>query len=180
GVADDQRVFLPVRHEIVGHLEDFVGVTHASDDGDLVAHHVDQVDGHRLLVDADDCDGGALLRRRQRGVDDGGHTGGVEIDVGARLSGEHALARAVQFDQARHDVLLGGVDGGVGADLQRLFQPAGEQIHDDDMAHTKGFEGQRGAQAYRPRAEYDDLVGRFGTAAIDAVARDGHRLVERG
>ena len=122
-MADDQRVFLPVRDEIGSHLEDLVGVPHAADDGDLVAHHVDELDGDRFLVHADDSEGGALLGGGQRGVDDRGHTGGVQVNVGAGLSGEHRFALTVQFDEALHDILFGGVDDGVGADLQRLVQP---------------------------------------------------------
>jgi hypothetical protein len=60
-VADDQGVSLPVRDEILGNLKDLVRVPHRSDDGDFVAHHVDELDRSRLFVDADDCQRGSLL-----------------------------------------------------------------------------------------------------------------------
>src|SRR5271166_2438900 len=183
GVADDQRVFLPVRGEIVGHLEDLIGVSHTPDDVDFVAHHVDELDGYRLFMDAHDSQGGSLFGGGQRGVYDGGRTRGVEVNVGASLAaqpGNPSLALAVQFDEATDDVLVGGVDDGVGADLQCLVQTGGNQVRDHDMAHTKGFEGQRCAQSDRAGAEDDDLVRRFGFATVGAVAGDGHRLVERG
>jgi hypothetical protein len=46
----------------------------------------------------------------------------------------------MQFDEPRHHVLVGGVDDGVGTDLQRLRQAARDQVRDDDVADAKGFE----------------------------------------
>src|SRR6266545_2659060 len=81
-----------------------------------------------------------------------GGAGGVEVDVGASGGlAEGVCGRAVQFGEAGGDVL----------DPPQL-QP------------------DRGAQADRPGAEDDDLVGGFGLGAVDAVAGDGHRLVEGG
>ena len=131
-------------------------------------------------MEADDCQCGAHLGSRQSGVHHGGHTGGVEVDVGAGLAGKPALALAVQRDEARYDVFVGGIDDGVGADLQSLVQTGADQVNDHQMLHAKGFESQRRAQSDRPGAEYDDFVRRFGFAAVDAMARDGHRFVQRG
>jgi hypothetical protein len=52
-VADDHCVLFPVGGQVFGDFEDFVGVAHRSDDGDLVAHQVEEVDRHGLLVHRD-------------------------------------------------------------------------------------------------------------------------------
>src|SRR6478735_2633038 len=94
-VADDHRVLLPVGDQIFGDVEDLVRVAHRPDDGDLVAHQVEEVHRHGLLVHRDDTELGAGLRGRQRGLDDGGCARGVEVDVGACFSAEHRRAFSV-------------------------------------------------------------------------------------
>ena len=73
------------------------------------AHHVHELNQYRFFVHANDSERGALLGGGQRGVHDGGHTRGVEVDVGAGLAGEHPVPHAVQFDQALDDILVGRV-----------------------------------------------------------------------
>ena len=115
-------------------------------------------------------EGGALLGGSQRGVDDCRHARGIQVDVGAGFSGEPRFTGTVQFDQALHDILVGGVDDGVGADLQRLVQAGRDDIDDHDVAYAKGLEGQRRAEPNRTSAEDGDLVRRFGFALVGAVA----------
>jgi len=121
-----------------------------------------------------------LLGCRERGVDHGGRSGGVEVDVGACLPGVQRVSLAMQRDEAADDVFVGGVDHCVGTDLEGLVQACWNQIGHRHVSHAERFEGQHRANADGPRAEHHDLVGRFGLAAIDAVTGDRHRFVEGG
>ncbi|MGY4649486.1 hypothetical protein ACVWWN_003282 [Mycobacterium sp. URHB0021] len=109
-MADDHPVFLPLHDQIFGDFEDLVAVAHRSDDGDLIAHDVDEMDWHGFVVHGDHPKPDAWHGCCQRSVDHRGRTRGVEIDVGARLAGKHRVARAASFEQTLHDVLVGGVD----------------------------------------------------------------------
>jgi len=77
-VADDHRILLPVVGQVFGDFEDLVGVAHRSDDGDLVAHQVEEIHRHGLLVHRDDPEPCTRLGGRQRRLDDRGRSGGVE------------------------------------------------------------------------------------------------------
>jgi hypothetical protein len=45
--------FLQLVTRFLGHLEDLVRIAHRPDDGNLAAHDVDEVNGHRLLMNTD-------------------------------------------------------------------------------------------------------------------------------
>ena len=172
--------FFPVGDEVFGDFEDLVGVAHRSDDGDLVAHQIDEFDRHGILVHRDDTKPGTPFGGGQRGIDHCGRACGVEIDISACPAWKQGFALAVQFDEPLRDVLVGGVDHRVGANRQGLLQPRRNQIGDDDVFDTNGFERDGGAKPDGPGAEHQDLVGGFGLALVHAVPRHGHRLVERG
>jgi hypothetical protein len=166
--------------KVFGDFEDFFRIAHRSDDGDLVAHEVEEIDGHRLFVHGDDAEPRAGLGEGQCGFDDHRCSGGVEIDVGIHLSAEHRCAFAMKLEKSRGDVFLGRVDHRIGAHLQGLLEPRRDQVGDHDMADAKGFERDGGAQPDRARTEDQHLVGRFGLAPVDAVPGHGHRFVEGG
>jgi len=110
-----------------------------------------------------------------------GGAGGVEVDVGASGGlAEGVCGRAVQFGEAGGDVFGRGVDDGVGADSEGGLQALGDDVGHGHVLDPPQLQPDRGAQADRPGAEDDDLVGGFGLGAVDAVAGDGHRLVEGG
>ena len=71
----------------------------------------------------------ALQRALERGLD----AGGVEGVLGALAAGELA--------DARDEVLLGRVDDGVGADLQRLALAGVGDLGDDDLARARAPSG---------------------------------------
>src|SRR6266545_4819340 len=74
----------------------------------------------------------------------------------------------------------GGVEVDVGADSEGGLQALGDDVGHGHVLDPPQLQPDRGAQADRPGAEDDDLVGGFGLGAVDAVAGDGHRLVEGG
>ncbi len=141
-MADDGSVFRPVGNEITCHFKDLVGVAHGSDDGDLFSHQGEKVDGHWLLVYGHDTQRGAFLGRCQRGVDDRGCPGRVELNVGARPPREHRLPLTVQLDETAGDVFVSGVDHGIGSDLECFVEAYRDQVGHRHMADTQGFEGQ--------------------------------------
>ena len=179
-MADDHRISFPVGDDVLSDFEDFVGIAHRSNDGDLVAHQIDEFDRHGLLVHRDDAKAGTPFGGGQCGVDHRGCSGGVKVDIGAGSAGKQGFALAVQFDEPLRDVLVGGVDHRIGPHLECFLQPCRNQIGDHDVVYTNGFERDGGAQTYRPGAEHKDLVRRFRLAPVDAVACHGHRLVEGG
>jgi len=121
-----------------------------------------------------------VLRACHDRVDDGGDTGDVQVDIGARTGlTDPAGRRPVQFEQARLHVLLGRVDDRVRADGERPLQPRGNDVDDDDVLDPQGLVADRGTQTDRAGTEDDGLVAWLGVAAVDRVPGHCHRLVER-
>lgn len=137
GVADEQGVLLPVGHEICCDGEDIGRICDGADEGDLVAHDAEEVDGNGLLVDRDDAECGALLGGGNGGLDDRRNAGGIEVDVDISLSGEHCFPAPWDRDEPPREVLVSGVDDRISTDLQRLLATGAYDIGDDNVLHTK-------------------------------------------
>src|SRR5258705_12658548 len=96
-VADDHRISFPVGDEVFGDFEDFVGIAHRSDDGDFIAHQIDEIHRHGLLVHRDDAKAGTPFGGGQRGIDHRWRACSVKVDVGACSARTQRLALAVRL-----------------------------------------------------------------------------------